>query len=177
MIKKELIRKSIHFSGLVYLPSYNIFGPEIVLIALLCLTPLVIILEFLRIKKGLFKSISRDYERELPGAYVYFFSSLLILTMLFPKDTVFVAVVNSVIGDGFAGILRIFGKRSLASIGMFISSSLFLLILDLLNFFSIFASLVGTFVERVKRVGKIKIEDNFSVPILTALADSVKYIF
>ncbi|MEM4524009.1 MAG: hypothetical protein QXF29_02760, partial [Archaeoglobaceae archaeon] len=96
---------------------------------------------------------------------------------LFPKDTVFVAVVNSVIGDGFAGILRIFGKRSLASIGMFISSSLFLLILDLLNFFSIFASLVGTFVERVKRVGKIKIEDNFSVPILTALADSVKYIF
>ncbi|MEM4524389.1 MAG: hypothetical protein QXF29_04710, partial [Archaeoglobaceae archaeon] len=79
MIKKELIRKSIHFSGLVDLPSYNIFGPEIVLIALLCLTPLVIILEFLRIKKGLFKSISRDYERELPGAYVYFFSSLLIL--------------------------------------------------------------------------------------------------
>lgn len=176
-LKRELLRKIIHFSGLLYIPCYSIFGFRTLSLALVCMVPLIGLIEFFRLKKGLFKFILRDYEEKSIGAYVYFFLSLIVLTFFFPKDTAFVAVITSIVGDGFAGIFRHLGKNNLASFAMFTSSSIFILILSLLTPFSIFAVMVGTVVERIKKVRNIKIQDNLSVPFSTALADSVKYIF
>jgi len=175
-IKEEIFRKLIHFSGLLYIPSYNIFGREILFSALLSLIPFVAILEFFRIRKGLFGCISREYEKRSLGAYVYFLISLILLTSLFPRETAFVAVLTAVVGDGTAGILRRMQRDFLASLAMFASSMLSIHVLGLMDSHSAFAVLIGTLVERIKRVGRMKIEDNLSVPISAALADSVKYI-
>ncbi len=48
MIKKELLRKSVHFLGLGYIPLYLKFGKEVTLFVVVVLTLLAIIIELLR---------------------------------------------------------------------------------------------------------------------------------
>lgn len=176
-LKKEIKRKLIHFSGIIYIPCYLLFKLEVLSISILFLLLISIFFEFLRIKKGYFKSISRKNEIGAIGAHIYFLISALLVTIFFPMETAFVAISTSVIGDGVAGIVRKIADSNLASISMFISSIIAIIALGLLDLFSFFAISVGTAVERLKKIGHVSIQDNLSVPLLTAVAHSVKYIF
>jgi dolichol kinase len=172
-IKGEIFRKFVHFCGLFYIPSYEIFGKEILFSVLLILFPIVVFLEILRIKKGFFGYLVREYEKKSFGAYVYFLISLIILTYLFPKESAFVAVLTAIVGDGFAGIFRRMGNELLASLSMFFTSTILIYLIGLMSYHSVFAVLVGTTVERIKKINGVRIEDNISVPLSTAIADSL----
>ncbi|MEM0202791.1 MAG: hypothetical protein QXO16_01175 [Archaeoglobaceae archaeon] len=176
MIKKELLRKSIHFSGLLYIPSYEIFGVEIVSISLITLVFVFALVEALRLKTGFLRSVFRDYEQKRVGAYFYSLLAFALITPFFQKEAVFVAVATAIVGDGFAGISKVLGKEQVASVAMFLSSLSAVYLLGILNFFSLSAILVATLVERVKRLGDLRIEDNFAVPVVATIVYSVKYI-
>ncbi|MEM1578653.1 MAG: hypothetical protein QXN34_00840 [Archaeoglobaceae archaeon] len=176
-LKKEIIRKLIHLSGIIYIPCYLLFKAEVLFISILFLLLFSALFEFLRIKKGYFRSLSRSDEMSKPGAHIYFLISALFVTIFFPMETAFVAISTSIIGDGVAGIVRKIAGNNLASISMFLSSIFVIKALGILEPFALFAILIGTAVERLKKIGKISIQDNLSVPLVTAVAHSVKYIF
>ncbi len=176
MNKKELLRKSIHFSGILYIPFYETFGVETVSISLLILSFFFAFFESLRLKKGFLRSAFRNYEQRRIGAYFYFLLAITIITPLFPKEAVFVAISVVIVGDGLAGISRGFGRDRVASVLMFLSSTLVVHYLGLLDLFSLSAILFATIVERIKSVGNLRLEDNFTVPIVAVIVCSVKYI-
>lgn len=176
-LKREILRKSIHFSGLVYIPVYQILGHELMIIALAFTIALLLPFEALRLRKGYFKAIVRDYEEKKVGAYFYFLLAMFLVTIFFPRDSCFVALVTSIVGDGASGIVkRAFGSN-LASTVMLVSSLLVLALLNLLDFASFIAVLCGTLAERVRKLGRFYVQDNMSVPLVTAFSHhSVKYI-
>lgn len=177
-IKKELLRKLIHFSGLLYIPVYLSFGSQFVILALIAIIAILLPIEVLRLKKGYFRLVSREYEEKKLGAHIYFLFSMLLVTLIFPRDSCFVALTTSIVGDGFAGIVRkLTGKENLASISMFFSSTIGIALLEFFQISALIAIFCGTAIERIRKVGRIYIQDNFSVPLATAFADhSVKYI-
>lgn len=177
MNKKELLRKSVHFSGVIYIPFYEIFGVETLSLSLLALLLIFGFFEFLRIKKGILKSAFRENEWNRLGAYFHSLLALTIITPFFHREAVFTAVSAAIVGDGFAGVLRTLSKERIASFSMFFSSLTVVYILGILNVFSLFATSFATFVERIKKVDDLRLEDNFTVPIAAAVAYSaVKYI-
>ncbi|MEM2086573.1 MAG: hypothetical protein QXF06_04120 [Archaeoglobaceae archaeon] len=177
-LRKELLRKLIHFSGLIYIPAYLFLGKELLVLSLIFVIALLLPIEFLRLKRGYFRFLAREYEEKKLGAYMYFLIAILTVTALFPKDSCFVALITAIVGDGTAGIARkISGKDNLASLTMFLSSTFALALLELLQISALIAVLCGTVVERIRKINGIYLQDNFSVPLLTAIADhSVKYI-
>jgi len=162
----------------LYIPAYKIFGPGNLLLILSALVALTIPLEILRLKKGYFKLIAREHEMMGFGAHIYFMVSILLVTLFFPEDTCFIALITSIVGDGFAGIARkIYKNETVASFSMFFSSAYASARLNLLDIHSLLAVILGTTVERMKKVRGIYIQDNFSFPLATTLMrQSVKYI-
>lgn len=175
--RKELLRKLVHFTGILYIPLYNIFGVDIISISLAVGVSIAIAFEVLRIKKGFLRSLLREYEINSVASYLYTLIALLFITIFFPKEVVFVSVFTAIVGDGCAGLGRILNRSWTASPLMFMSSLSLTHFFGLLDFFSFSAILVATLVERVKRFSVYRVEDNFTVPISTATVCSVKYIF
>lgn len=174
MIEKELLRKSIHFIALGYIPLYLNFGRNITLFVVLSLTAFAIILEFTRHRfQVLPEFLLRDYEARGLGAYVYFGISASIITFVFPMEACILAIVIGSLGDGVAGILKSLGFSKYSSIAMFMSSFSFLFVLnhccvDLPLSPALIACVAGTLIERLQKVGGYYINDNLSVPIVSA---------
>ncbi len=173
MIKKELLRKLIHFLGLGYIPLYLKFGKEVTFFVVVISTLLAIIIELLRHRVEIIPRILlRDYEIRGFGAYVYFGISATIVTALLPMESCIVAIVVASLGDGISGIVKQINK-AYSSISMFIFSFSFLIFLsfyiNLRLFPAFFACILATLTERIQKVGKYYINDNLSVPIVSAL--------
>ena len=134
-MRSEILRKIIHFAGLIYIPAYIYFGRDFVLVCVVIIFFIVLILEVLRIKYrikyGVFANLFRNYERRQIGAHVYFGIAILIITPIFPLDSCLSAVTISLVGDGTAGIFRVLRLKKFASISMFSSSLLACTILSL----------------------------------------------
>lgn len=177
-LKREILRKLIHFSGLLYIPGYQFLGYDYILLSIIVLIFIFLPFEILRIKKGYFSLIAREYEMKRVGAHIYFLISILLVTFFFMKDACFVAIITSVLGDGIAGITRKISKNDFTpSFSMFFSSAFACYFFNLLNPYSLSAIFFGTAVERVQKIRRIYIQDNFSVPLATAFSHhSVKYI-
>ena len=126
----------------------------------------------------LFNFVSRKYERERIAAYVYFAIAALLITVLFPRDACFVAIAAAIVGDGLAGIVKRANFNLAASGVMFLSSYLFVALANLADPLpAVLAIAAATAVEKIDRIGRFYIEDNFSVPVVSALVYSlVKYI-
>ncbi len=99
-IRRELLRKSIHFSGIVYIPAYLYFGRELVLLGVVLTLAFALVFEFFRLRYKLLSGVVREYEREKVGAYIYFGVAILFVTLLFPMDAAFSAVLVALLGDG-----------------------------------------------------------------------------
>jgi len=170
---RELLRKSVHLLGLSYIPAYEILGRGGMVIAVGTITLFAIILEVLRHRFGIIPEfLLRNYEKKGVGAYVYFGIATFIITVTLPKNACFVGVVVGSLGDGVSGILKHAFKLSglWASLGMLIVSVFGIYILDLLSIRSLLAVIAGVAVERVERIGGYHINDNLSVPLVSAFA-------
>ncbi|RLI78695.1 hypothetical protein DRP05_06380 [Archaeoglobales archaeon] len=182
LIEKELLRKSIHFLSLGYIPLYLTFGKSITLTVVLSLTAFALILELVRRKfQVLPKLLLRDYEAKGLAAYVYFGISASIVTIIFPMEACIVAIVVGSLGDGVAGIFKSSSLQGYSSIAMLIASFSFLLFLtccaDLLLFSALIACVAGVLAERIQKIGKYYINDNLSVSIVSALTYHLSICF
>lgn len=173
-IKNEAYRKSLHLLGLGYIPFYLIAGKDYTLLAVTTLTVLAIFVDILRTRHEIFpRWILRDYEVNGVGAYLYTGLSAITITALFPMEACFAGIVVGSLGDGVAGLIKQTQWRKYAPAAMFLSSFLLLTALShligmgLLASFT--ASLAGTLAERVPKIGKYYINDNLSVPVISAL--------
>ncbi|WP_456329568.1 diacylglycerol/polyprenol kinase family protein [Archaeoglobus sp.] len=178
-LKKELLRKSIHFSGIVYIPAYLYFGKELVTIGVALTLLFALIFEFFRLKYNLLSGIVREHEKERIGAYIYFGVAILFITLLFPMDAAFSAVLVTLLGDGLGGIVKrlpIKRAKNVATIVMVVVP--FVASLPLLSPLPSFMACVsGAIVERVEKVGDYYLQDNLTVPVTAALVyHSVNYI-
>ncbi len=163
---REILRKSIHFVGLAYIPAYDLLGKEGMIVAVGILTAIAILVEFLRQRYDYIPEfLLRDYEKESVGAYVYFGIAAFVITAFLPKKACFVGIVTGSLGDGVAGILKHHFRlgKNVSSLGMLLSSSAMLGAIGLLSPKSLTAVLAGTLAERIDRVN-----DNLSVPIVSA---------
>ena len=174
-MKAEICRKLIHFTGLGYIPLYIYAGKEVTLLIVASLTLFATLLEIARRRYGVFPQwILRSYEVDGVGAYLYFGISATLITALLPMEACFAGIVLGSLGDGIAGILKKINLKktnlnTISSVSMFTATLLVLLILGLNPLASFFASAIGVAPERCERVGRIYLNDNLTVPILSAL--------
>ena len=189
--RKELLRKAIHLSSL-WIPAAIYFMPKIVLIPiLLIILTGNILLEYGNFKRYpwarksfgvLFfrtlrhKETSREHF-QFTGAIYVLVSSLLCLC-LFEKTVAAIALTVMLISDSFAalvgrsiGKIKIYKNKTLeGTLAFFISAlSINLLFFNLHSFSytSIIACIIATLAEVYE--DKIEIDDNLSVPLLTAI--------
>lgn len=134
----------------------------------------VFFFELLRIKYKLLQDLTREHEKRKFAAYFYYTLAILLITTFFDKEACFSAVFCSNLGDGVAGIVKRFTNKNLGSFLMFISS-LLASITFLSPLPSFAACFVATVVERVEKIGKFFVEDNFSVPISAAVTYTTIY--
>ena len=177
-LRRELVRKLVHLSGLIYIPAYLYFGRELVVWGIVLILLVSAVFEYFRIKYGLLSGIVRKYEKREIGAYIYFGIAVLLVTLIFPMDACFVAVSVSLVGDGLAGIVKRLGFRYAASGVMVVAPLLFIVALSLATFTpSLMACIAGAAIERVERIGGYYLQDNLSVPVVAAtIYEITKYI-
>lgn len=65
-----------------------------------------LIFEFFRLRYNLLSGIVREYEKDRICAYIYFGVAVLLITLLFPMDAAFSAVLVTLLGDGLGGIVK-----------------------------------------------------------------------
>ena len=169
-LKKELIRKSIHFIGLSYIPAYLYFGREILILGIIVALSFSAIFEFFRLRFGILSFVVREYEKKKMGAYIYFGIAALLITIFFPMEACFAAVLVSILGDGVGGVvkrLKFRHSEALATLTMILLP--FFTSLSLLKPFpALIACIAGALTERIERVGRHYIQDNLSVPMTVA---------
>jgi len=173
-IRKEACRKAIHLLGLGYIPLYLVVGKEYTLLVVVALTIFAAFLEILRIRYSIFpRWILRNYEKKGIGAYLYFGISATLITVLLPMEACFAGIVVGSLGDGVAGLIKQTKWKKYAPVAMFASSTLLLVALSHLVSMSIPSSFVsaiaGTVIERFPKIGKYYINDNLSVPLISAI--------
>jgi dolichol kinase len=178
-LKKELLRKSIHFSGIVYVPAYLYFGKEFVLIGVTLALVFAAIFEFFRLRYKLLSWLVRDYERNRVGAYIYFGVAVLFVTLLFPMNAAISAVLVALLGDGVGGVVKRLPVRRAGEIAFFAMLVVpFVASLPLLSPIPSFAAcFAGAIVERIEKIGGYYLQDNLTVPVTAAVVYfSVNYI-
>ena len=177
-IKREIARKSIHFAGLIYIPTYIYFGKELVLAGVLVSFIFAALIEIGRkhfeFLSKIVNKIVRNYERRGVGAHIYFGGAILIITALFPRSASFVAVITSLLGDGIAGIIKKRFSKNVASFMMFLASFLALALIarctEINLYVGFLVCLISVIVERIEKVGKYYLNDNLSVPLASAFS-------
>lgn len=175
LLKLELVRKSIHFIGVGYIPLYLYAGKEITLIAVLALTLFAAILEILKLKFDVIPHfLLRDYELRGIGSYLYTGASVSLITVVLPMEACFAGIANGIVGDGVSGLAKMYKSWISAPI-MFISSFLTLFVVSYfafvdLNYYAVVLSCAGgVAADRFPRVGGRYINDNFSIPLVSAV--------
>jgi len=168
-VAREILRKSIHFLGIGYIPLYTFFGKEITLLVVGALTAFAVFLEVLRRRYSVLPEwMLRAYEVRGVGAYLYFGISARLITLIFPKNACFAGIVVGSIGDGVAGIVKKLNLR-FAHPAMFFTSYVALLFFGLHPAYSALSCFAGVLAERYCRIGEYYVNDNLSVPFLSAL--------
>jgi len=185
--KGEFYRKLIHISSSIIPLSILYFSKEYILPYIILISILLPTLDYLRrdnnfIKKYyniLFNIVTRPSEtRKLTGGSWVFISSALTL-ILFPENIAIVSLLVMSLSDSAAALVGIkYGKTNLfnktleGSMAFFITTLIIIhLLIEIPIYLTIICSLIITFVELLSFK---KINDNLSIPLVTAL---MLYIF
>ncbi|MBO8181654.1 MAG: hypothetical protein H0Z28_02535 [Archaeoglobus sp.] len=186
-MKEEILRKAIHFLGVLYFPLYSYAGKTVTLGIVAVLVLLSILIEILRRKYRILPEwILNPYEIRGIGAYVYFGIAALLLTAFFSAEAAVVGVLTGCVGDGVSGLVKTYLKnkprnrwRNAPFISMFLSSFLFITIISTLEIGMEFdlelrvlalACFVGAFMEsKPIKVRNFYVNDNLSVPLLSGV--------
>ena len=191
-MKKELLRKSVHLSSIVYPLLYLFIEKHFMVYMLAMLFVLVFLWDILRINNielkllSFINSVLREKEiknKQFAGATWFLLSSFIVVT-LFKKDVAIMALLILVICDTVAAIVgKSLGKtkildKSLEGFASFIFFGvLIVLIYSLLNNFDInFKYIILSFIVVVITAtseliaNKIKLDDNLLITIVFSIS-------
>jgi len=182
VIKKEIIRKSIHLIfGIFFLLLIQYGGVQLSfnIIALCLIAGTIISIAMMRKHKfpllnEIVGKVERDSERHFPGrAAIYFFVSALILLVIFKEYPLIILAALSVqvFADSAAAIIGIqFGKHKLFQKKSY-EGSLACLVVSIICinfFFPIYIAIVAGFIATAVEV--LPLDDNLWVPLSTGFA-------
>ncbi len=190
-MRKEILRKSIHFLGIFYYPLYAFCGKILTLKIVTLLTLLSLLVEVLRRRYPIVPNWILDpYEIRGVGAHLYFGIAAIILTAFLSPEAAVTGVIVGSVGDGVAGLIKTYQRdrlrkdspltsKSIPLLGMFLMSFLFLFLVSNLETGFGFdfdlrvvalACLVGAVIEnRPMKIKEFYINDNLSVPLFAGI--------
>ena len=176
---RELLRKSIHLSGLTLPVIYLFLDKPTMLVLMGVLTGFALVVELVKWRSPhfgefffrMFKPLLRKHERKgaMTGATYYLISAFLCI-LLFAKTLAIVCIFFMVLGDMAAALVgkmwgrtKLFGSKSLeGSAACFIVCAAIALIM-LNPVIAIIGALVATIVELIP----FPIDDNLTVPLVS----------
>ena len=176
--KKIMLRKLFHFSGIIIPVIYLLTEKQTALIVTSAIFVVDIVLETLRIKgfmnvAFIEENMKKEESNRLSGSFFYVLSGL--ITIIFFKKNIAVSSLfilsiadplSSLLGSRF-GRVRLFGKSLEGSIIFFATSFLILWIFS----FSIPIVAAGAIIASLTELFSSRpIDDNLSIPLVTALA-------
>ncbi len=186
-VKVKYSRKILRILAITFPLLYFFFSKNIVFYVLVPIFLFFIVIDIIRIlmpkilKKKIIQKIFKKKEKKRISNISLFLISIFLTVLLFPKNIAIIAVLFLIFGDTAAeifglkfGRIKIFNKTlegSLASLA--ICFSIGILLMNLLNFSLleiIIVSFAATIIELIPlKIGKFKIDDNFSIGLFTAL--------
>ena len=196
-LRYEVARKTIHLSSISIPVIYYFISRDIALLLLVPLFSGFFLVDLLKnfyppVSKwyhNTFDAMLRTHELEkkpyLNGA-TFITMGALILVLFFPKIIVVASFSMVSISDTFAAIIgKAFGKHRLGeksiegSLAFFLSSLLIVAVVPELNLFiGIVMALSATMTEALMvRIGSVKIDDNLSIPLVSASVGMLCYMF
>ncbi len=176
-MKWEIVRKSIHFSGLS-VPIFYYFTNKIVTIAFLgFFLVLSLIFDYYRIKYlqkipivGFFmKKMTRRREKNSIGAHVYFIVGCLIVVFFFEKNVAIASILMLIFGDGIAAITgKSFGKTKIYGDKTLIGSISCFFCCVIIGYVALGfpAALPGALAATIAEL-QDTINDNLAIPVFT----------
>ncbi len=187
---KELLRKSTHIAGLIIPIIYIFINKDVMLSIVAVFAGIALVVELLkwiyRPFRALFfrflKPLLRSHERKgaITGA-TYFIFSVLLCIYIFEKNVAIVCIFFMILGDTAAalvgtrwGRIKLIGKKSLEG-----SAACFLTCVVIALFWlNPIIGLTGAFVATVVELLPLKIDDNFTVPLIsgTVMQLMIKYL-
>ncbi len=183
--KIKILRKMLRIL-VVFVPVlYFFFTKKIVLIILAALLLFFVLVDLMRknkrIKLKIYKAIYKKGEKSFSNLSLFILSSF-ITVLFFPKNIAILALSFLVFGDTFAeiigtkfGRLRIVGKKTLEGfLGGFSANLIIGLVWFIFLPVSPWLFIIGAFsaslIEIIPlRIGKLEIDDNFSISLFSAL--------
>ena len=176
---KELLRKSTHLSGLVLPILYIFLDKHDMLLIVGGITGIAIVVELLKwlyspfgeLFFRYFKPLLRSHERKgaITGA-TYFIASNFLCIFFFEKNIAIVCIFFMVLGDTAAalvgtrwGRIKLIGKKSLeGSAACFVVCGVIALF-----WLNPIIGLTGAFVATLVELLPLRIDDNFTVPLIS----------
>ncbi|MCX6178501.1 MAG: SEC59/DGK1/VTE5 family protein [Chlorobiales bacterium] len=195
-LRHEVARKTIHLSSISIPVIYYFISRDIALLLLIPLFAGFFSVDLLKNFSGpfstwyhnTFDAMLRTHELEkkpyLNGA-TYITMGALFLVLFFPKVIAVTAFSMVAVSDTFAALIgkafgkHRFGQKSLeGSVAFFLCSLIIVTVVPGLNgFIGFFMAIVATATEAFfVRIGNFKIDDNLSIPIITASAGMLCYM-
>jgi dolichol kinase len=177
-------------AGSIFPVMYIFMEKNIVLLALLITTALVVSFELLRFKApAINKLITKKFSyilkkretNEITGTTYYLISSLLAI-LFFDKDIAILAILFLVFGDAAASIIgtslksmKIWNKSLLGSISMFTACLIIGFIFNKLTTLQIITGSFSATIAELLPIDTIKprLDDNLTIPLISGLIMSV----
>lgn len=183
----EIRRKLIHVAAAAIPLAYWATDRTLVLSVLVPLAIVAIVAETLRrvnrpfqafIDKWLGRVLRKAESQTFTGA-TYVTAGALLTIVLFPKEIAITVLLFLCVSDALAslvgirfGRVRFLGKSLAGSMAFFVSAeAIALLLLPTAPLLGLAGALIGTVVEALPlRIGKHKLDDNLSIPLVTGAA-------
>ena len=187
-LKSEFKRKALHVIFAIYFFAYYAVlnftkSKTIATISLLTIFLILLVIEYIRTKQKIkipvFQNLWRKEEQKKFGGEIYYMISIIILTIFFEFKIAAIAILMLAFGDSAATLIGLkFGKHKIKSSKKktSIEGSITELIVNLIIGFTLWqnwiiipmaitATLTETYIA--------KLDDNLTIPIITALVGTI----
>jgi len=172
----ELLRKGIHLTSIIIVLVYAFYGKQAVLTLLITYLVLILVIEHLRLDRGLelpfINPLFRQKEIANIGSHVFFTLGALVAVAVFSREIAYAAILMTTFGDMSAALVgRSIGKHRVLRSGKsvegctaeffvdFVIGYAFLSSLPLALLMALTATLVETFFRRI--------DDNLAIPVFS----------
>lgn len=182
----ELMRKGIHLTSILIVLVYAFYGKQAVLTLLITYLVIILIIEHLRLDRGMelpfVRSLFRQKELSSTGSHVFFTLGALTAVAVFSKDVAYAAILMTTFGDMSAALVgRKLGKTKLLGTGKSLEGCIAEFTVDLLIGYILLSSLplaiLMAFTATLVETLFVHIDDNLAIPVFSGfVAEMYLYI-
>jgi len=180
-LRNELLRKAFHQMSIVIPIFYVLFGKKYTLYLLVSSTIIFILHDLIRYYNKTYNGFFNNYfgdllrqnEKKESIASTYLLISFTVITFLFKKNIVITSMLFLIISDAAAAIagkkfgrIKIFNKTLEGSLSFLITA---LIIAVPVMKLPLYQGIIGAFTAAVIELLPVKVSDNLTVPIVSAV--------